>query len=235
MYATVKDVMTTKVTSVRGDAPFKDVAEALITHTVSALPVVDDEGHVIGIVSEEDLLHKEGFKERYYREGYQPPLRIRLLHRLGQKGGDGRAKARGDTAADLMTAPAITIQQHASVVSAIRLMIEHGVKRLPVVDADGSLQGIVSRHDLLKVFVRGDADIAREVEENILGHSLWAAPNTATATVAHGVVTLSGHMHRREDAQLAVRITQRVNGVVDVIDNLEWDVDDVPARTRHRR
>jgi len=235
MYATVKDVMTTKVTSVRGDAPFKDVAESLITHTVSALPVVDGEGHVIGIVSEEDLLHKEGFKERYYREDYHPPLLIRLRRRLGHKGGDGRDKARGGTAADLMTTPAITVQQHASIVSAIRLMVEHGVKRLPVVDADGALQGIVSRHDLLKVFVRSDADIAREVEENILGHSLWAAPNTATATVEHGIVTLSGRMHRREDARLAVRITQRVNGVVDVIDNLECDIEDAPARTRHRR
>jgi CBS domain-containing protein len=231
MHAKVKDVMTTRVTSVNGTAPFKEVAESLIAHGVSALPVVDGEGHVIGVVSEADLLHKEEFKERYYREGYQPPLRTRLRHRLGQEGGGGRAKARGDTAAELMTAPAVTIRPHASIVSAVRLMTERGVKRLPVVDADGLLQGIVSRRDLLKVFVRSDADIAEEVRENILGHSLWAEPNNATATVAHGIVTLAGRMHRRGDAQLAARITHRVNGVVDVIDNLEWDVDDTPAWT----
>ncbi|MDP9843666.1 CBS domain-containing protein [Streptosporangium lutulentum] len=231
MHATVKNVMTTQVTSVNGNTPFKEVAELLIAHGVSALPVVDGEGHVLGIVSEVDLLHKEEFKERYYREGYQPPLRTRLRHRLGQKGGDGRAKARGDTAAELMTAPAVTIRPHASIVSAVRLMSEHGVKRLPVVDADGLLQGIVSRHDLLKVFVRSDADITEEVRENILGHSLWTAPNDATATVAHGIVTLTGRMHRRGDAQLAARMIHRVNGVVDVIDNLEWDVDDTPAWT----
>ena len=230
MYVKVKDVMTEQVASVDGTAPFKDVAESLIAHGVSALPVVDGEGHVIGVVSEADLLHKEEFRERYYREGYRPPLRTRLRHRLGQEGG-GRAKARGDTAAELMTAPAITIRPHASIVSAVRLMTEHGVKRLPVVDADGLLQGIVSRHDLLKVFVRSDADIAEEVRENILGHSLWTEPNDATATVAHGIVTLTGRMHRRGDARLAARITHRVNGVVDVIDDLEWDVDDTPAWT----
>lgn len=231
MHVTVKDVMTTQVASVSDGTPFKDVAEALIAHGVSALPVVDGEGHVIGIVSEADLLHKEEFKERYHREDYQPPLRTRLRHRLGQAGGGGRAKARGDTAAELMTAPAITIWPHASIVSAVRLMTEHGVKRLPVVDADGFLQGIVSRHDLLKVFVRSDADIAEEVRENVLGHSLWTEPNNATATVAHGIVTLTGRMHQRSDAQLAARITHRVNGVVDVIDDLEWDVDDTPAWT----
>ena len=110
MYAKVKDVMTERVTSVDGTAPFKDVAEVLIAHGVSALPVVDGEGHVIGVVSEADLLHKEEFKERYYREGYRPPLRTRLRHRLGQGGDGGRAKAGGDTAAELMTAPAITIR-----------------------------------------------------------------------------------------------------------------------------
>ncbi|WP_440073750.1 CBS domain-containing protein [Streptosporangium sp. OZ121] len=232
MHAKVKDLMTTQVTSINDTAPFKEVAESLITHQVSALPVIDGERRVIGIISEADLLHKEEFKERYYRENYRPPLRTRLRHRLSRKGGDGRAKARGDTAAELMTAPAITIQPHASIVSATRLMIEHGVKRLPVVNADGLLQGIVSRHDLLKVFVRSDPDIAHEVDENILRHSLWAEPNTATATVTHGIVTLSGHMHRRADTHLATRITQRVNGVVDVINNLEWDVDDDPAPTK---
>ena len=119
MYAKVKDVMTARVTSVDGTAPFKDVAELLIVHGVSALPVVDGEGRVIGVVSEADLLHKEEFRERYYPEGYQPPLRTRLRHRLGQKGGGGHAKARGGTAAELMTAPAVTIRPHASIVSAV--------------------------------------------------------------------------------------------------------------------
>ncbi|MFF0311252.1 CBS domain-containing protein [Streptosporangium sp. NPDC004379] len=229
MHAKVKDVMTTEVASVNGCTPFKDVAEVLIAHGVSAVPVVDAEGHVVGVVSEEDLLRKEEFRERYYREGYQPPLRSRLRDRLSAKGGDGRSKARGDTAAELMTAPAVTVRAHASIVSAMRLMEEHGIKRLPVVDAEGVLQGIVSRHDLLKVFVRDDADIAEEVRRDILDRTLWAEPSTASVTVHQGVVTLTGRMHRRSDARLAVRMVQRVNGVVDVVDELRWTLDDTPA------
>ncbi|ACZ87658.1 CBS domain-containing protein [Streptosporangium roseum] len=230
MRVEVKDVMTTQVSSVNGSTPFKDVAEVLIAHGVSALPVVDGEGHVIGVVSEADLLRKEEFRERYYREGYRPPLRARLRHRLSQEGTDG-GKAHGDTAAQLMTAPAVTIGPRASIVTAVRLMEEHGVKRLPVVDDAGLLEGIVSRRDLLKVFVRRDADIADEVREEILRRTLWPQPNDATATVAQGIVTLTGRMHRRSDAQFAARMAGRVNGVVDVIDNLQWDQDDTPVWT----
>ncbi|GAA2899262.1 CBS domain-containing protein [Streptosporangium fragile] len=229
MQVKVKDVMTRQVASVNGATPFKDVAEVLIAHGVSAVPVVDGEGHVIGVVSEADLLHKEEFRERYYREGYQPPLRARMRHHLGQEGDHGREKAQGDTAAELMTAPAVTVQPYASIVTAMRLMEEYGVKRLPVVDGEGILVGIVSRRDLLKVFVRTDADVAGEVREEILGHSLWVEPNDAAVTVANGIVTLTGRMHRRSDAQLVARMTRRVNGVVDVIDRLEWDVDDAPS------
>lgn len=229
MRVKVKDVMSTQVASVNGSSSFKDVAEVLIAHGVSAVPVVDGDGHVIGVVSEADLLHKEEFKEQYYREGYRPPLRARLRHRLSQEGGDGRSKSRGDTAAELMTAPAVTTRPNASIVAAMRLMEEHGVKRLPVVDDEGVLEGIISRHDLLRVFVRSDAGIAEEVCEEILEHSLWAEPHDTAVTVTHGVVTLTGRMHRRSEAQLAARMTHRVHGVVDVIDRLEWNVDDLPA------
>lgn len=228
MRAKVRDVMSTEVASVNGSSSFKDVAEVLIAHGVSAVPVVDGEGHVVGVVSEADLLRKEEFKEQYYREGYQPPLRARLRHRLSRDGGDVRDKARGDTAAALMTAPAVTVRPHASVVSAMRLMEEHGVKRLPVVDEEGILEGIVSRHDLLKIFLRSDAGIAEEVREDILEHSLWTEPHDTTVTVSDGIVTLAGRMRRRSDARLVARMTRRVNGVVDVIDELEWDVDDTP-------
>ncbi|MFC4059240.1 CBS domain-containing protein [Planomonospora corallina] len=222
MHVKVEDVMTAQVTSVNGCTPFKDVAEVMINHEVSAVPVVDGEGHVIGVVSEADLLRKEEFKEQYYQEGYQPPLRVRLRRRLGGRE-DARRKATGDTAAELMTSPAVTIRSAASIVSAIRLMEEHGVKRLPVVDAEGRLEGIVSRQDLLKVFVRDDAEIAREVNQDILGRPLWEGPHDATATVERGIVTLSGRMRLRRDARLVVRLVQRVHGVVDVVDRLEWE------------
>ncbi|MCC5579383.1 CBS domain-containing protein [Microtetraspora sp. AC03309] len=226
MRVKVKDVMTTHVASVNGNTPFKDVAEVLIAHSVSAVPVVDGEGHVIGVISEADLLRKEQFKEQYYREGYQPPLRARLRHRLTEKNHSVRDTAHGDTAAELMTSPAVTIPPGASVVSAIRLMDQHGVKRLPVVDADGVLVGVVSRQDMLRVFVRSDADLAKEVREDVVEHSLWAENSRIDVDVWQGVVTLTGWMARRSDAAIVVAMALRVHGVVDIVDKLEWEEDD---------
>ncbi|ETK37085.1 CBS domain-containing protein [Microbispora sp. ATCC PTA-5024] len=226
MHTKVQDVMTRDVASVNGATPFKDIAELLIVREVSAVPVVDGENHVLGVVSEADLLRKEEFREQYYREGYRPPLRARLRARLGRTGGDGETKARGETAAELMTCPAVTVRPYTTAVTAARLMDAHEVKRLPVVDGEGRLQGVVSRRDLLKVFVRPDADIAREVREEILERSLWVETSGVEVVVSGGVVTLRGRMTRRSEARIAVRMTQRVNGVVDVVDELEWQEDD---------
>jgi CBS-domain-containing membrane protein len=226
MRITVKDVMTTDVVSVNGNTPFKDIAELLIERGISAVPVVDDGNHVVGVVSEADLLCKEEFREQYYGDGYQPPLRVRLRHRLAQEGGDSRRKAAGDTASGLMTAPAVSISSRTSTVMAARLMDEHDVKRLVVVDERGRLVGIVSRRDLLKEFVRADSDILREIREDVLERSLWLETLGIRVKVDQGVVTLSGWMDRRSEALIAVRVTARVSGVVDVIDKLNWKHDD---------
>ncbi|MFF0862014.1 CBS domain-containing protein [Nonomuraea sp. NPDC003560] len=220
MKMTVADVMTGKVVSVTPATPFKDIAEALITGGISAVPVVDDEQHVVGMVSEADLLRKEEFREQFYREGYRPPLRARLRHPKG------RQKADGDTAAELMTSPAISVSPEASAVSAARLMDAHDVKRLAVVDRDGRLQGIVSRRDLVKLFLRPDEEIAAEVRDEILDQKLWVDTAGVRVEVRQGVVTLSGWMDRRTEAGIAVRMTSRVNGVVDVVDKLTWKTDD---------
>ncbi|WP_326640830.1 CBS domain-containing protein [Streptosporangium sp. NBC_01755] len=229
MRVKVSEVMTRAVASVNGSTPFKDVAEVLIAHGVSAVPVVDAENHVLGVVSEADLLAKEEFKEQYYREGYRPPLRARLRYRLSREGRSAEQKAHGDTAAELMTAPAVTIAPNAPVVSAMRLMDEHGVKRLPVVDREGRLEGIVSRQDLLKVFLRQDDEIAREIREDVLDHSLWVDTSQVKVTVHQGIAKLSGRMARRSDTLIAARMALRVHGVVDLIDELEWDEDDTPT------
>ncbi|MFF4622683.1 CBS domain-containing protein [Nonomuraea jabiensis] len=226
MRVTVQDIMTTEVASVNGSTPFKDIAEVLIAHGVSAVPVVDAENHVLGVVSEADLLCKEEFRERYYAEGYEPPLRAQLRHRLSEEGSELRRKAAGDTAAQLMTAPAVTVPATVSAVTAARRMDEHGVKRLIVVDNDGTLQGVVSRRDLLKVFVRPDADIDRAIREDVLECSPWAQTAGVTVEVQQGVVTLSGWMSRRSETLLAVRLAAGVDGVVDVIDQLRWKHDD---------
>ncbi|WP_248960689.1 CBS domain-containing protein [Sphaerisporangium perillae] len=229
MHKKVRDVMTREVASVNGSTPFKDVAEVLVRHGVSAVPVVDGEGHVIGVISEADLLRKEEFREQYYGEDYRPSLRSRLRRHIGGQGGSPEEKARGESAAELMTKPAITVRSYTSVVTAARQMSEHGVKRLPVVDDDGLLEGIVSRHDLLTMFVRTDDDIADEVRDDIVEGALWPYSPAVHVSVAGGVVTLRGQMATRGDARMIVRMTERVNGVVDVLDELGWREDDIPA------
>ncbi|MBP2703992.1 CBS domain-containing protein [Microbispora sp. RL4-1S] len=232
MRVKVQDVMTREVASVNGSTPFRDVAEVLITHGVSAVPVVDGENHVIGVVSEADLLRKEEFREQFRREGYRPPLRARLRAMLGAgpgRHGDPSARAGGGTAAEVMTRPAVTVRPQTTTVAAARLMDARGVKRLPVVDDEGRLRGIVSRRDLLKVFVRGDADIAGEIREEVLDGILWEETGGVRVSVSGGVVTLTGRTRHRSEAEIVARMAERVNGVVDVVNRLEWTVDDSPV------
>ncbi|MFI9846864.1 CBS domain-containing protein [Nonomuraea sp. NPDC051941] len=221
MRMTVEDVMTTKVISVTTATPFKDIAQALITGGISAVPVLDDDEHVIGMVSEADLLRKEEFREEFYREGFRPPLRARLRHTVGSEG-SGFYKALGETAGELMTAPAHTTTPDASVVLAARQMDKYGVKRLPVVDTGGRLVGIVSRRDLIKIFLRDDADIATQVRETLHSDTLGVE-----VTVADAVVTLSGTLVEHSQAVKAVRLTENNDGVVAVHDKLSWKNDDI--------
>ncbi|WP_326638802.1 CBS domain-containing protein [Nonomuraea fuscirosea] len=125
-----------------------------------------------------------------------------------------------------MTTPAVTVSPKASAVAAARLMDGHGVKRLAVVDHDGRLVGIVSRRDLVKLFLRGDEAIAAEVRDDVLDRSLWVDTGDVRVDVRQGVVTLSGRMERRTEAAIAVRMVGRVNGVVGVGDRLTWKTDD---------
>ncbi|TYB60300.1 CBS domain-containing protein [Nonomuraea sp. PA05] len=217
---TVADVMTEKVVTVSAATPFKEIAETLIAGGISAVPVTDDDNHVLGMVSEADLLRKEEFREQFYREGYRPPLRARMRHP------DSRRKAGGDIAAELMTRPAVSISAKASAIEAARLMDERDVKRLAVVDYNGRLVGIVSRRDLVKLFLRSDEEIAADVRDDILDRTLWMSTGDVQVNVRQGVVTLSGWIERRSEAAIAVRMTHRVNGVVDVVDQLNWRQDD---------
>ncbi|WP_285732753.1 CBS domain-containing protein [Nocardiopsis sp. ATB16-24] len=214
---TVRDVMTTEVFSVTEETDYREVAKGLIEHRVSALPVTDGEGHVVGVVSEEDLLHKEEFAGG----DYWPPLRARLRARLGA-GSNASEKAAARNAAELMTGPAITVAPEASVVLAARLMERHGVKQLPVVNEGGRLLGIVSRRDLLSVFIRKDDDIADEARNEIR-----AALPEPTVTVEEGVVSLSGWMEHRSDVETLIHRVGRIEGVVAVDSELRWHNDDV--------
>ncbi|GAA3560403.1 CBS domain-containing protein [Nonomuraea rosea] len=227
MRTTVKDVMTTRVTTVREHAPFRDIAEVLVTNGISAAPVVDGDDRVIGVVSEGDLMRKEEFREQYSGESYRPSRRSQLRRWITGQHEAGERKAAENTAAGLMDAPAVTVSPFASISRAARLMDEHGVKRLIVVDDQGRPSGIVSRRDLLKMYLRDDDETRRRVVEGIPSHARWDDRDGIIVEVHDGIVTLSGQAGRRSEAKTAVQTAQRVEGVVDVHEALSWREDDV--------
>jgi CBS domain-containing protein len=212
----VDDVMTRRVATVQVGAPFKDVARLLAERKISAVPVLGNDGKLVGLVSEADLLRKE----QYHEDAM--PTRRRFGSRRERV---FRAKARGDFAGDVMTTPAITVGPEASVVEAAKVMIERNVKRLPVVDFDGCLVGIVSRADLLWVFLRPDDEIAEEIRTEVFARVLLQEP-TYTVTVNNGIVMLSGRLDRRSAVEIAERLVRAVDGVVDVVNGLTYRVDD---------
>ncbi|MGW3192715.1 CBS domain-containing protein [Streptomyces ardesiacus] len=198
--------MTRRVVALAGGAGFKDIVRTMGTQRISALPVVDPAHHVIGVVSEADVLRKEEFRDS---DGdRQRDFRSRYA--------EGRAKARAVTAEDLMTTPAVTVHPEAPLARAARLMARRRVKRLPVVDHDGVLQGIVSRADLLRVFLRPDTDIAGEVRREIVGGRFPEGLASLGVEVHEGVVTLTGRVPDASLVPLAERLVRSVEGVVDV-------------------
>jgi len=199
---TVEDVMTTSVVSADRLTPYKEIARLLAERRVSGLPVLVQGWQVVGVVSEADLLAAQDKAAR--RQAHVGPASL--------------------TAGELMTAPAVTISPDATVAAAVRMMTEHHVRRLPVTGTDRQLIGIVSRRDVLSVFLRPDTDISHDVRR-VLGEIPLTDPAAIAVTVRHGVVTLAGPAEpaRRRTREtldlipLAIRLTWDVDGVVDVV------------------
>ncbi|MDX2545128.1 CBS domain-containing protein [Streptomyces sp. WI04-05B] len=200
----VSDVMTSTVVALGGGAMFKDIVKTMQQWKVSALPVLDGEKRVIGVVSEADLLPKEGFRD-------SDPDRYSQLHRLSDL-----VKAGAVTAQELMTAPAVTVHPDATLAQAARVMARSRVKRLPVVDDRGLLKGVVSRSDLLKVFLRDDEDIAGEVRRGVVDQLFPDPVEPIRVEVRDGVVTLTGRIRDTTLVPVAARLVRAVEGVVDV-------------------
>jgi CBS domain-containing protein len=210
MSTTVKDVMTADVVGVRRDTSFKDMAGMLSMSRISALPVVDEAEHVIGVVSEADMLIKEA--DQGSDPGFFTGLRRRRDHE----------KAAGICAADLMSSPAIVIRPDEPVQHAARLMYDRGVKRLVVVDEAGHLVGIVSRSDVLGVFGRPDEDIHREITGQVILSAFLTDPRLFDVTVQDGIVTIAGQPETSELGQEIVAAVRRLDGVVAVHDQLSY-------------
>jgi CBS domain-containing protein len=207
----VEDIMTTEVATATPATPLKEVARTLVERHISGVPVVDDSGAVLGVVSEGDVL----FKER------GPSERRGLLARLlSDDDGGGRLKLEARTAGEAMTAPAVTTAPWRPVSSAAADMLEHRVNRLPVVSHD-TLVGIITRADLVRAFVRADAEIALEIRE-LMERSLFISPVDVSVAVEGGDVRLAGEVERRIDAEVAAAVIEKVPGVMSLDSHLTW-------------
>jgi len=211
--ALVKDVMTTQVVWVEHDTPFASIAASLRQFRVSAFPVLDDAGQVIGVVSESDLLAKLALDGG---EGRMPGMITGILRQHEME------KARGITAEDLMTSPAATVSPDDTVEHAARLMYLRRVKRLPVIDADNRLVGIVSRADVLSVYGRADVEIGEEIRSDIATCESPADAELFDVSVTDGVITLTGRPRTCAQGHDVVRRARHVQGVVAVRDRLTY-------------
>jgi CBS domain-containing protein len=214
----IEEVMTTDVATIGPEATLKDAARLLIGRRISGMPVVDADGHVLGVVSEGDLLFKQrGASER------NGGILASLLHR-----GDDPELAKLDArlVEEAMTSPAITIDAGWSLATAADRMLSNGINRLPVM-SQGRLVGIVSRADIVRAFARSDAEVERDVLEQVtLYRALWNEGPNIEAHLVDGTVTLTGETRLRSEAEILPRVLARIPGVVEVSSQLRWSEDD---------
>lgn len=221
-HRTVADVMTTRVHVAGPLTPFKYLVRLIEENHVSAIPIVDQQGIPIGIVSESDLLLKE---RRGELDTEGSPMSL-WRHRVD------KAKAAAVVAAELMTAPPLTIHTNAKLAEAARLIQERHVRRLIVVDDRGRIAGIVSRSDLLQVFLRTDEDIRTEVVGKIIPAIVPGDAPTIGVDVFANVITLSGEVDRRSDVEILTRVCRDIDGAVDVVNQLTYRWEDSKGYAR---
>lgn len=210
----VRDLMTNEVVSIGPDGAIKEAARLMVESGVSGVPVVDDDGRLIGIITEADFVAGEADRRAEQRAGL---LRF-LLNR--QPIGDEELKV-----ADVMTRDVITVGPDADHTEAARLMDREAVKRLIVTDDAERVVGIVSRADIMRAFTRSDEEIVTELKDHVLKDVLWIDPDRVKVTSIDGNVVLDGRLENRSDATLLAEFTRRLDGVASVTDHLQWDYD----------
>ncbi|MET9657440.1 CBS domain-containing protein [Streptomyces sp. NPDC006510] len=206
----VGDLMTDDVVSVISLTSFKEVAKLLAQHDISGMPVLDDEDRVVGVVSESDLLSRQA---------------------AGHPDAGTTAPSGAEcTAAEIMSTPAVTVHAEESAPEAARLMARSGVERLPVVDDEDRLVGIVTRRDLLRLFLRPDAEIRRRIIQDVLVNTMGLGSDSVTVHVVDGVVTLEGRLKSRSQIAILAYLAEQLDGVVAVVSHVTAPVDGpVPA------
>ncbi|MFF5497786.1 CBS domain-containing protein [Streptomyces aquilus] len=224
---TVGEVMTSEVVRAHGEMSYKDVARLLHGHRISGVPVVDHDDKVVGVISETDLIHRQA---AHAEPEDERRFRIPAVRRSSRT---AAAKARGTTAEQLMSTPAVTVHPEQRVADAARVMERHHVERLPVVDEEDRLIGIATRRDLLRVFLRTDDEIRQDVIDEVLTRALCLPPHTVIVRVDDGMVSLEGRMENRSHIPLVIQLTWRVDGVVGVVNSLTYRIDDTRPPERH--
>ena len=210
----VIDLMTTEVVTVTADMSLKEAARTMTDLGVSGLPVLDDAGAIIGIITEADFLAREA--------GRSEPRRRRLLDALFNE----PQIAEAESVEEAMTLDPVVIYPEASLTEAARVMVNHGVKRLPVVDSEGHLRGVISRADVVAAFTRPDDIIEDEIREDVIRRILFLEADSVEVVVDDGVVRLSGAVPTKSDARLLEELTRRLDGVVRLESNIKFEVDD---------
>ncbi len=214
----VRDVMTSEVLSVPPGTRLKDLARLFSERRISGAPVVDEDGEVVGVVSEADLVAKQ--------VGRPLSRRTPLDWILGERPSPWEQRTRAaTTVGEAMSAPVITIDADRPLREAAALMTDRGINRLPVMEA-GRLVGIVTRADLVQAYLRRDEEILRLVREDVIRHTMWLDPDELRVEVREGMVRVAGTVDRRSTATILEKIIHLVEGVDGVDNHLTWEFDD---------
>jgi CBS domain-containing protein len=216
-----RELMSTPVVVVRPETTLKEVAEQMSSHRVSGVPVVDHRGHLVGIISESDVLVKLESNATEVRHGV-----LSFVERLA-----AAQKPHARVAAELMTTSVVSAGPDASFRELVHLMTTHDVNRIPIVD-QGHVIGIITRADLLRTLTRRDAAVSEDARWRIL-HDLWIDTTDLDISTRDGIVIIAGEVGTRSEADLIRRWVAAMEGVVDVdVRNLRYRADDrqvVPA------
>lgn len=216
---TVDDVMIRTVLSVRPETTLKEVAGLFAEHRFRILPVVSDDGAVVGVVADADFLLKQRSADGVARRRFSRILGEASEARLQL------AKVEAVTAGEAMTSPAITIESDRSIGQAATTLIERAVDSLPVT-LDGVLVGIVTRSDLVRVFTRTDEQLAGAIRSDIVRWTLLLEPSQFHVTVTDGVAVIRGRVERRSIAEMVGPLVAMHPGVIHVDADVSWELDD---------
>jgi CBS-domain-containing membrane protein len=209
----VRELMTTDVITVGPDFPLKEAARRMLDAGVSGLPVTDDSGELVGIITEADFVAGEADRRTKQRAGL-----LRFLVNRQEIPTEERKVG------DVMTPEVVTVSPDIDHAEAARIMERENVKRLPVVDG-GRLVGLLARADMLRAFTRGDQEIIDEINDHVISRVLWLDPSKVKVVSVDGNVTLSGRLEHRTDVALLLELTKRLDGVASVTDDLSWEYD----------